>query len=128
MFERFASTDLLVAAALAVPVASATFLVIVAFAALLRRRGREIGNGLGRVIGFTGGAALGALLLFSPSPTLAAPIVLASALSAASRWRAGRHAQAGSIVLGTALPIATGWAAVATVPGASLPTEVVAWL
>ena len=132
MFEHLASTDQLVAAALAVPISSATFLVIVALAAWRRRSGREIGNRLGGLIRFTGGAALGALLLFSSDVTLATPIALASALAAASRWRAGRHVQAGAIVLGTAMPVATGWVLVAAshaaTEGGPFPAEVMLWL
>ncbi|HJP88449.1 MAG TPA: hypothetical protein VJ850_05380 [Candidatus Limnocylindrales bacterium] len=132
MFERFASTDLLIAAAVAVFAVSAIFLVVAGIAGARRMRGHDVGNRLGGLIALVGGAALGTMLLFSPDVTVAAPLVLVAALTAASRWRAGRHRQAGWIVAGTALPVAIGWALVLAEPSPftveSGSTEPILWL
>jgi hypothetical protein len=134
MFERLASTDLLLATAGAVFAVAALFLLVVGVAAARRMRGHDVGNRLGGLVGLVGGAALGTMLLFSPEPTVAAPLLLTSVLAAASRWRAGRRSQAGSIVFGTALPVAIGWAFVAASwadvgeQGSSMPSEIIPWL
>ena len=132
MFERFASTDLLVATAVAVFAVTALFLVVAGVAAGRRMRGHDVGNRLGGLVGLMGGAALGTMLLLSPGVTVAAPLVLVSGLTAANRWRAGRRAQAGWIVAGTALPVAVGWGLVAVNilgdPEPALPSDVIPWL
>lgn len=132
MFDRFASTDLLVGAAVAVFVVAALFLVVAGIAAARRARGRDVGNRLGGLVGLVGGAALGTMLLFAPDVAIAAPLVLVAGLTAMSRWRAGRRTQAGWIVAGTAAPIALAWGLVAIgradVAGAPTGTEVVLWL
>ena len=132
MFDRFASTDLLIAAAISVLGAAALFLVVVGIAAARRMRGHDVGNRLGGLVACTGGAAVGTMLLMSPDVTVAAPPALVSVLTAASRWRAGRRSQAGWIIVGTALPVVVGWALVALdpgrVPGAAFPTEIAFWL
>ena len=132
MFERFASTDLLVAVAIAVFAVAGLFLVVVALAAARRVRGHAVGNRLGGLVGFVGGAALGTMLLFAPDVAIAGPLVLVAALAAASRWRAGRRAQAGWIVAGMAAPVVIGWAFVVLSPdritGAAVPTEAALWL
>jgi hypothetical protein len=132
MFEQFASTDLLIWSAIAVFAVSALFLVVVGIAAIRRARGREVGNRLGGLVAFVGGAALGTMLLFSPDLTVAAPLVLVAGLTAASRWRAGRRVQAGWLVAGTAAPVAVGWAFAASNilrdQEPALPSDVILWL
>lgn len=132
MFERFASTDLLIAEAIALFVAAALFVIVTGVAAALRMRGRDVGSRFGSLIGLLGGVALGTMLLFAPDLTVAAPLVLVSGLTAASRWRAGRHTQAGWIVAGTGLPIAIGWSLIAVNilgdPEPEVPSEVILWL
>lgn len=132
MFERFASTDLLIGAAVAVFAASALFLVVAAVAGGRRARGYDVGNRLGGLVGFTGGAALGTMRLFASDVTLDAPLVLVAVVAALGRWRAGRRVQAGWIVSGTVLPVAIGWALVAVNilrgPEPALPSVVILWL
>jgi hypothetical protein len=132
MFDRYASTDLLVGAAVAVFAVAALFLLVAALAAERRMRGREVGARLAGLVAFVGGAALGTMLLFSPDATLVAPFLLIAAVAAYNRWRTGRRSQAGWIISGTALPVAIGWALVAVNilgdPEPALPSEVILWL
>jgi hypothetical protein len=112
MFERFASTDLLLAVALATFVVPALFLAVVAFAAYRRSRGREPGARIGALVAFSGGLSLGTLLLFGGDPVLAAPIVLVALVVVVGRWRARRRVQAGLVAAGVGLPLAIAWGSV----------------
>lgn len=132
MFDRLASTDLLIGAAVAVFAASGLFLVVVAIAGFRRARGHDVDNRLGSLVGFTGGAALGTMLLSASNVTLVAPLVLVAVIAGVGRWRAGRRVQAGWIAAGTALPVAIGCALVAVNllgdPEPALPSDVIIWL
>lgn len=134
MFERYATTDMLVGAAVSVFAAAALFLVVVGVAGLRRMRGHDVGNRLGSLVALFGGIAIGTMVLLSPDLTIAAPPLLVSVLTAASRWRAGRHAQAGWIVAGTAAPVLVAWTLVAVSifmnprPDPTLPSDVMLWL
>ena len=132
MFDQFASTNLFVAGAISVFVAAGLFVFVVGVAGVRRMRWHDVGNRLGGLVAFVGGLAIGTMVLLSPDVTIAAPPVLVAVLTAASRWRAGRHSQAGWIVAGSALPIFVGWGLVVLepthLPGTDLPAEVILWL
>jgi hypothetical protein len=111
-FERFASTELLVAVALGVFLVPAIFLATVAFAASRRMQGKAVSSRLAAELCLTGGASLGIMLLFAPDVTIAAPLLLVGGALAIGRWRARRTVQAGWLLAGAGLPYALAWLAV----------------
>jgi hypothetical protein len=131
-FERLADTTLLVVAALSVFVLPATFLALVAVAANRRIGGREVGPGLADALCATGGASLGAMLLFAPDAAIAAPLVLTLGALVVAGYRSGRRVQAGWVLLGAGLPITIAWGLAVIGPGFlevdAIVPERVAWL
>jgi hypothetical protein len=129
-FERLAGTELLVSVALAVFLVPAVFLAIVAFAATRRMQGRQIGSRLVAELCVTGAASLGTMLLFAPDLAIAAPLLLVLGAFVVGRWRAGKRAQAGWLLLGAGFPIVVAWILVlaASAPGTAMTSAGLAWL
>ena len=130
-FERLAGTELLVSVALAVFIVPAIFLAVVALAATRRMQGREIGPRLVAELCVLGAASLGTMLLFAPDATIAAPLLLVLGAIVIGRWRAGRRAQAGWLILGAGFPIVVAWIlvlAAATPSSAPMTPAGWAWL
>src|SRR5512143_2452116 len=95
MLERLATTEMLIAVALATLIVPGVFLALVAFAANRLAGGHSISNTHSSLIALSGGISLGTLLLLGSDPVLAAPIIVVTALAVAGRWRARRRRQAG---------------------------------
>jgi hypothetical protein len=127
-FERLAGTEALVAVALAVFIVPAVFLAIVALAATRRMQGKEVGPRLTAQLCVAGAASLGTMLLFAPDATIAAPLVIVLGAIVIGRWRAGRRAQAGWLVLGAGFPTVIAFLVVLAAPTLSSgPTTPTSW-
>jgi hypothetical protein len=124
-FERFASTELLIAVAIGVFLVPAIFLATVAFAASRRMQGKDVSSRLAAELCLTGGASLGTMLLFAPDVTVAAPLVLVGGALAIGRWRARRTVQAGWLLAGAGLPYTLAWLLLLVETPTSIPSDVV---
>ena len=102
---------LLVLILVAFIVAPLVFVTAAGIAVLRRRRGASIGPVLAALLAFAGGACLG-LLLLDPALDMALAIFGVAGAVAVVRWRAGRRAQAGWLLLGTGLPATLLWVGV----------------
>ena len=87
------------------------FLAALGFAVFRRLRGASIGPVLSGILALVGGACLG-LLVLDPAHEVALATFGAAAALAIFRWRAGRRAQAGWLLVGTGLSPTLLWAGV----------------
>ena len=107
--ERVASTELLIAVAVAVFLLPASFLLLAAFGALRRSGGREISPRVVSALCVTGGASIGVLLVFAPDLAVAAPLLLLPAYLVLDRLRRGRRGQAGWLLTGGGISVTLVW-------------------
>jgi hypothetical protein len=101
--------DVAFVVAVGVLVTPVLFVATVAATVIQGKRHGESGRRMAGMVAFTGGLTVGGLFLFATTFSAILPLVILPAIIAVSRWRAGRRAQAASLVAGIALPWTLLW-------------------
>jgi hypothetical protein len=102
-------TDVLIAISIAVLLAPLLFLGSIIAAVVGRSRSGRVSPLAGAAVAFTGGVALGAMLLVPAEPAVLLPVLIVPVGVVVSMWRARRRALAGWLVAGLALPWTVLW-------------------